>query len=296
MAKSSVGMIGVGLMGHGIARNILRGGWPLAYLHHEGNQPTADLDAQGARQMNNPQQLAEVCDVLILCVTGTPQVEDVLTGSGQLLEALRPGSVVIDCSTAIPESTQALARQVEARGADFVDAAMTRTAAEAEEGRLNLLIGGATEVIARITPLLESFSENRFHAGPPGSGHRLKLLHNFVSLGSAALIAEAAACARASGMDDDVLIDCLRRGGGHGAALDRIAPFLTEERTDQMRFSIANAQKDLGYYNRMAEDLGAERAIAQAMAKLADRLVAEGHGQEMMPRMVDLLKPAPSTG
>ncbi|SDD35069.1 3-hydroxyisobutyrate dehydrogenase [Paracoccus isoporae] len=289
MDTSEVGLIGVGMMGHGIARNILRSGWRLRYLSHPGNQPTEDLDAAGAVGHETARSLAEQCDLLILCVTGTPQVEDVLTGSGQVLSALRPGSVVIDCSTAIPESTEDLARQVEARGADLVDAAMTRTPAEAAAGRLNLLIGGRAEAVDRIMPLLETFSENRFHAGPPGAGHRLKLLHNFVSLGSAALIAEASACARASGMDDAVLIDCLRRGGGHGAALERIAPYLTEGRTDQMRFSVANAQKDLGYYERMAEALGAEHAIASSVAALIDRLDADGHGQEMMPRMVDLL-------
>lgn len=284
-----IGVIGVGLMGHGIALNIVTKGWPLGYLSHPGNQPSDDLLEAGAQAFGDVAALASDCDILLLCVTGTPQVEDVLTGSGNLLEALRPGMVVVDCSTAIPESTLALAGLVEARGAHFVDAAMTRTPKEAAEGRLNLLIGGAPEIVTRITPMLEAFSENRFYAGPVSSGHRLKLLHNFVSLGSVTLIAEAAACARAAGISDAVLVDCLKRGGGYGAGLDRMAPFLLEGAVDQLRFTVSNSLKDLTYYNAMAEEVGTPHLIAEATREIMARLVAEGHGEEMLPRQVDLM-------
>ena len=121
------------------------------------------------------------------------------------------------------------------------------------------------------------------------AGHRLKLLHNYVSLGAAALISEAAACARKSGIADEVLVDCLRRGGGHGAALDRIAPYLLDGAVDQMRFSLSNSLKDLSYYNAMAEELGTASAIARAVRDSASDLVQAGHGDEMVPRQVDLL-------
>ncbi|WBU59903.1 NAD(P)-dependent oxidoreductase [Paracoccus albus] len=289
MEKERVGIIGVGLMGHGIAQNIVAKGWPLSYLIHPGNQPTDRLDEAGARPCETTAQLASQCDILLLCVTGTPQVEDVLTGSGDLLSALRKGMVVIDCSTAIPESTVAMAEKVTKSGAHFVDAAMTRTPKEAQEGRLNLLIGGDAKVVERITPLLSAFSENRFYAGAVGSGHRLKLLHNFVSLGSVSLIAEAAACARASGISDEVLVDCLRRGGGYGAGLDRMAPFLLDGQVDQLRFSVSNSLKDLSYYNAMAEEVGTPHLIAAAVRQIMDNLVNAGHGQEMLPRQVDLM-------
>ncbi|HMQ41647.1 MAG TPA: NAD(P)-dependent oxidoreductase [Paracoccus sp. (in: a-proteobacteria)] len=284
-----IGVIGVGLMGHGIALNIVAKGWPLGYLSHPGNQPSDDLLEAGAQAFDDVAGLAAECDILLLCVTGTPQVEDVLTGSGNLLAALRPGMVVVDCSTAIPESTLALAGLVEARGAHFVDAAMTRTPKEAAEGRLNLLIGGAPEIVARITPMLETFSENRFYAGPVSSGHRLKLLHNFVSLGSVTLIAEAAACARAAGISDAVLVDCLKRGGGYGAGLDRMAPFLLDGAVDQLRFTVSNSLKDLTYYNAMAEEVGSPHLIAEATRAIMARLVAGGHGEELLPRQVDLM-------
>jgi len=150
-----VGLIGVGLMGHGIAKNIVTKGWELSFLDQVGNQSTTDLLELGAKPYDKAVDLAAASDVLVLCVTGSPQVEDVLTGSGAVLDGLRPGSIVIDCSTAIPSSTRALAAKVGDKGSDFVDAAMTRTPKEAEEGRLNLLVGGKEESITRIRSLRE---------------------------------------------------------------------------------------------------------------------------------------------
>ncbi|SMH43354.1 3-hydroxyisobutyrate dehydrogenase [Mesorhizobium australicum] len=285
-----VGMIGVGLMGHGIAKNIALKGWGLRYLRHPGNQPTDDLDRAGAKGCDTAAELAGASDILVLCVTGTPQVEDVLLGSGRVLEALRPGMVVVDCSTANPTSTVSLAAKVVEKGAHFVDAAMTRTPKEAEEGRLNLLVGGEPEVVAQVRPLLSAFSENIFEAGGVGTGHQLKLLHNFVSLGSVTLIAEAVACAGKGGVSMDALVECLAKGGGGGVALERLRPYIEVGETAQLRFSIANAAKDLSYYRRLAEDLGAADLVAEGVSRTLEGLVGRGEGQAFVPEAVRLLQ------
>ena len=170
-----IGLIGVGLMGHGIGKNIAAKGWDLRFLHHAGNQPTDDLIDLGAARHDTAADLAKACDILILCVTGSPQVEDILIGSGAVLKSLRPGTIVVDCSTAIPSSTRALATKVRAVGCELVDAAMTRTPKEAEEGRLNLLVGGAGDTIAKVRPVLESFAENIFVAGGSGSDKDIQI-------------------------------------------------------------------------------------------------------------------------
>ncbi|UHC18399.1 NAD(P)-dependent oxidoreductase [Methylobacterium currus] len=284
MSKQSVGLVGVGLMGHGIALNLTRKGWPLGYLDHPGNQPTDDLDALGATRHADRTSLARASEVIILCVTGTPQVEDVLLGEGGLLATLRKGTVVVDCSTAIPASTKRVAAAVGEAGGRFIDAPMTRTPKEAAEGRLNLLVGAEPELFAAMRPLLSAFAENIFHAGPEaGAGHTLKLLHNYVSLGTVTLIAEAASCAGKAGIAPDVLVEVLRKGGGYGAALDRLSPFLLAGDSSPMRFSIANAHKDLGYYVAMAETLGAERAVADGVLADLDALVEAGHGADHLP-------------
>src|SRR5690606_20849563 len=119
--KKRVGMIGVGLMGHGIASNIVSKGWPLRFLDHPGNQPTQDLVDKGAIAVKEQLELAKASDVVILCVGGTPEVEAVLLGDTGLLSAVRPGTTIIDCSTAIPASTEAIAQKVQAAGARFID-------------------------------------------------------------------------------------------------------------------------------------------------------------------------------
>ncbi|WP_263364832.1 MULTISPECIES: NAD(P)-dependent oxidoreductase [Cupriavidus] len=261
----TVGMIGIGMMGHGIATNVVKHGHPLVVLAHPGNQPLDALLTAGARQVATIPELAAQADIVILCVTGTPEVEDVLFSQNALLSALRPGTVVIDCSTAIPSSTERIAAAVHKAGGKFLDAPMTRTPKEAAEGRLNLIVGGDPALYRECLPLLQSFAENITFAGPVGSGHRLKLLHNFVSLGFSAVLAEAAACAARADVNPEVLIDVLAKGGGAGVILERLRPFIEHGDGSGFRFTIANALKDMTYYDTMAREIGASHTTSTAI-------------------------------
>ena len=287
MTKS--GLIGVGMMGHGIASNILKHGHPLAVLEHPGNQPLDTLKAAGVTTCHTATELAASVDVLLLCVTGSPQVEAVLLGNDGVLQGLRPGLIVIDCSTAIPTSTERLAARVAEAGGRFMDAAMTRTPKEAAEGRLNLLVGADEALFSEVRPLLACFAENITHAGAVGAGHRMKLLHNYVSLGSVALIAEAAACAERAGVAPEVFVDVLSKGGGGGTALERLKPVLLAKDPNGLRFAMSNALKDLGYYTTMAADSGSARAIADGVRQTFERAVQEGEAQALVPELVALL-------
>jgi len=284
-----IGMIGIGLMGHGIATNLQKHGHALAVLDHAGNQPLDGLKAGGAQVCTSSAALAARSDVVILVLTGSPQVEAVLTGEGGVLAGLRPGSVVIDCSTAIPSSTLRMAAAVQAAGSHWLDSPMTRTPKEAAEGRLNLLVGGDAAVLARCRPLLQCFAENISHVGPAGAGHGMKLLHNYVSLGMATLLAEAAACASRSGVAPEVFVDVLAKGGGGGTALERLKPFLLAGDPNGLRFSIANAAKDLGYYNAMAADADAQRAIAAAVLATLEGTAAQAAPGALLPEVAGLL-------
>ena len=260
-----IGMVGVGLMGHGIASNLIKHGHALVLLEHPGNQPLDTLKAAGAVGVPSARALAAGVDIVILVVTGSPQVEAVLCGPGGILQGLRPGSIVIDCSTAIPSSTVRMAQAVQAAGSRFLDAPMTRTPKEAAEGRLNLLVGGDAALLDACRPILACFAENISHVGPVGAGHGMKLLHNYVSLGMVTLLAEAAACAQRSGVEAAAFVEVLAKGGGGGIALDRIKPYLLARDTSGLRFSVANACKDLGYYQQMATDADAACAVASAV-------------------------------
>ncbi len=285
-----IGMIGIGLMGHGIASNLVKHGHQLTVLEHAGNQPLDALLAAGAKSAATPKAVAADAELVILCVTGSPQVEAVLLGDDGVLAGLPKGAIVVDCSTAVPSSTVKLADAGLAAGGRFIDSPMTRTPKEAAEGRLNLLVGGDKEVFDFCLPVLKCFAENIAHVGVIGAGHRMKLLHNYVSLGCAALIAEAAACALGDGIAPDVFVDVLAKGGGGGAALERLRPFLLNDDPTGLKFAMSNAQKDLGYFTTMATDSGAVHRIADAVQNTFDDAVGQGAANAFVPELVALLQ------
>jgi 3-hydroxyisobutyrate dehydrogenase-like beta-hydroxyacid dehydrogenase len=289
MTAQRISIFGVGLMGHGIASNLVRKGHDLMFFDHPGNQPTADLAAAGARGSHDAKALARHANMVIVCVTGSPQVEAILLGEQGALQHLKAATLVVDCSTSIPNSTEHIARQVQAAGCRFIDAPMTRLPKDAAAGRLNLLVGGDRVDFERALPVLQCFAENITHVGAVGAGHRMKLLHNYVSLGQAVLIAEAAACARIGGIEPQVLVDVLAKGGGGGAALERLRSHLLHGDPTGLQFTLANALKDLTYYNTMAGQSQADRTIARAVAQTLQTANQEGNPADYLPQMVERL-------
>jgi 3-hydroxyisobutyrate dehydrogenase len=285
---TTIGMIGIGMMGVGIASNLAKHGHALVLLEHPGNQKLDALVAAGANTTPSAATLAGLVDVVILCVTGSPEVEDALCRPDGVLAGLRRGTIVIDCSTAIPSSTVRLAAMVEQAGGRFLDSPMTRTPKEAAEGRLNLIVGGQRNLFETCRPLLACFAETIVFAGPIGSGHQLKLLHNFVSLGFSAVLAEAAACAARAGVDPAVLTEVLAKGGGGGVILERLRPFIECRDGSGFRFSLANAHKDLSYYTAMTEELGAADLAAQAIRQTYDQ-ARLAHADATVPELVAIL-------
>jgi len=285
-----VGIIGVGLMGHGIALNVLKGGFSLLILDHPGNQPVDDLIEMGAERRGSPSAVAAAADLVILCVTGSPQVEAVLTGETGVISELKPGTIVVDCSTALPQSTERMAALVAAAGGRFLDAPMTRLAQQAHEGTLNILVGGEVEVLEAARPVLDTFTENIDHVGGVGFGHRMKLLHNYVSIGHMALLAEAAAQAAEAGVEAQVFVDVLAKGGGAGAALERLRKCILTGDASDVPFAIGNAIKDIDYYREMVGDGAGSRAIADGVSAAIGAAAAAGHGDAYVPDLTRLFR------
>jgi 3-hydroxyisobutyrate dehydrogenase-like beta-hydroxyacid dehydrogenase len=287
----NIGMIGIGLMGHGIASNLVKHGHALTVLDHPGNQPLDALRAAGAVAVSSAREVAQGAQVVILVVTGSPQVEAVLTGPAGVLEGLQPGAVVIDCSTSLPGSTRRMAQAVQEAGGRFLDAPMTRTPKEAAEGRLNLLVGGETALLEEMKPVLACYAENVTHVGPVGAGHGMKLLHNYVSLGMVTLLAEAAACASRQGVAPAAFVEVLAKGGGGGIALERLKPYVLARDPSGLKFSLGNAVKDLSYYREMAAQAGAQDDIAQAVLGALEAAVEAGSvdgARRWVPELVEL--------
>lgn len=290
MNKKRLGLVGVGRMGHGIAGCLLRAGFSVSFLNHPGNQDSTDLLDLGAASADSISALCDRIDWLLICVTGSPQVEQVVLGPGGVLQSSHRPELVIDFSTAIPDSTVKVAKALSTQSILFIDAAMTRTPKEAAEGRLNLLVGAEEATFQMAKPLLDKLAENITHAGGVGAGHRLKLLHNFVSLGSVALLSEAAACADAMGISLEVFADTLEKGGGRGAALDRVRPFWLEGDPRGLRFTVANAAKDLTYYLEMSAQTTLASPIATGVSTQLEGLKSSGSGDRLMPELYRLMR------
>lgn len=282
-SRPKIGFVGIGMMGHGMARNLLAKGFPLAFVVHRDRSRLADLVAAGARELADPAALARECDVVILCVSGSPQVEANVLGERGIAAAARAGLFVVDTSTSEPTSTARLREILAAKGATLVDAPLARTPKEAEEGRLNTMVGASDGDFAKLEPVFRAYCENVFHVGPPGAGHTLKLVNNFMAMTIAASIAEAFAVASKAGVKLDKLVDVVSLGALNSNIFQMMGRGAAEGDLGRMKFSIVNAAKDLRYYTHLAESLpvpaylgeAAHQAFAQAVAMgLGDRLVA----------------------
>ena len=261
-----VGFAGTGLMGRGMAKNILAAGFPLAVVAHHSRAPIEELVERGATELPSYRQLAADSDLVLICVTGTPEVESVVYQRDGLLEGAHDGLIVIDCSTSEPSSSMRIAAALAERGASFVDAPLARTPAEAEAGRLNTMVGAAQADFARVQPVLAACCENIFHMGPAGSGHKTKLIYNFITMGYAALISEALCACAATDVDLKRFAEVVSAGGANSGIFQLIVPKAIEHGDcSGLNFSLANAEKDLRYYNRMADTVPLAGILGRAV-------------------------------
>ena len=287
--KKRVGLIGAGLMGHGIGKNIVTKGYSLAVLAHRNRAPIESLMKYGASEAKTPKEIAANSDVVILCVTGSPQVEEVVYKKDGLLEGVHDGLIVADCSTAEPSSTMKVAADIAAKGGRFADTPLTRTPNEAEAGKLGVMTGGDDATLKELRPIIDCFAEAVIHAGGIGAGHRLKLLNNFIALGTAAVIAEGVTAARKAGVDLKALLDIVSAGGANSVMFQRLMKVPLENDDTALKFAIATASKDLRYYTNMTEQISATSFIAEAVHQsfiLAENM---GYAQRFVPRMIDVM-------
>lgn len=284
-----VGLIGAGLMGHGIGKNIVEKGYPLAVLAHRNRKPVEDLLSRGATEAKTPRELAGACDLVITCVTGSPQMEDSVFGGDGLLAGMRGGVIVADATTADPNSTARIAGAVEAKGGRFVDIPLTRTPKEAEAGKLGVMTGGDPATLAEIRPVLECFADTIIHAGDVGAAHKLKLVNNYIALGTAALVCEGLCVAAKAGVDLKALNDIVSAGGANSVMFQRLMGLALSNDDSALQFVIGNAQKDLRYYTGMAEMLPSTAFIAEAVHQTFIMATNAGHRDAFVPRLMDVL-------
>ena len=290
MTIKRVGLIGVGLMGHGIGKNIVNKGFALNVMAHRNRGPVENLISLGAKECSSPAEIAKASDMVVLCVTGTPQVEEAVYGAKGLSTALRDGLIIADCSTAEPASTIKIAAELKAKGTSFVDTPMTRTPKEAEAGKLGLMVAGPADILAKIRPVLECFADTIVNAGEVGAAHQLKLLNNFLSISHAAVAAEAITVAGKAGVSMEALRDIVMSGGAMSIMFERLIKVPLADDDTAAKFAIKNARKDMRYYTNMTEQLPVASFLAESVHQLFVMAENMGFGDRFIPRMIDVFQ------
>ncbi|WP_018181461.1 NAD(P)-dependent oxidoreductase [Kaistia granuli] len=289
MSNRTVGFIGLGFMGEGMATNLLTKGNPLLVMANRRREAVERLVAKGASEVKTPAEMARGADVIFLCVTGSADVETVIEGADGILAGGRKGLIVIDCSTAEPASTTRLAGRLETAGMHFVDAPLGGTPAGAAAGTLQALVGASDEVFASVKPLIACWAATIVHVGPVGAGHKMKLLNNFLSLGYAALYSEALALGQKVGITPDTFHSVISKGRMHCGFYDTFMNYVIDRNENAHPFTISNAYKDLRYLASMADGARAVNTLGEAVKNNFAAMAASGQAEKFVPMISDFI-------
>lgn len=283
---ASVGFIGLGAMGVGMAANVRKAGYPVVVKGNSRREPVERLLSMGATEVQTPAELAAESDYIILCVTTSDVVEDIVYGDDGLLKGMKQPFTLIDCGTSKPESTLKIGADLAERGCNMLDVPLGRSAAAAESGTLNMMAGGSKEDFEKATPLLNTMSENLFHVGELGVGHKLKLINNGYSMSVACLIAESVVTAQKAGVDLQLLYDVMAAGPNRSDFFDWMFEGPLNNDESKLQFSLANGNKDIGYFNSMAKTAGASVTLPEKAQRLMQKIVDDGNGEDTIPALI----------
>ena len=289
MSKSRIGYIGVGLMGHGAAKNIVDKGYPLTIMGHRNRAPVEDLVKRGAKEAMSAADVARASDILFLCLPSSVEVEATIYGPDGVLEGAHAGLIVVDSTTADPNSTRRIGADLERRGARMLDAPLGRSPKEAEDGKLSTYVGGEPETVQAVRAVMECYADTIVEVGPLGMGHTMKLINNFISIGNCAVIAEATATAAKLGVDMRKFCEVIQAGGANSRMFQMVMPWLLEGDDSHLKGPLRIAGKDMRFYARLAEQAPAAAFIAQAVNQTLHLCNVRGHGDRFLPVLPGLL-------
>jgi 3-hydroxyisobutyrate dehydrogenase-like beta-hydroxyacid dehydrogenase len=290
-AQERVGFIGLGLMGHGMAKNIIEKGYPLTVIAHRKRAAVDDLVSCGAVEAASMEELAGNCSVILMCLTGAPEVTAAIA-------ALKPGlaksTIIVDCSTSDPTVSLVLAAELAKIGVDFVDAPLSRTPKEAWAGTLDCMVGASDASFARVQPILATWAAKIVHLGGVGDGHKMKLLNNFLSLGYAALYSEALALSRKVGIPATKFDQVIRGGRMDCGFYQTFMGYTIDGNREAHKFTLGNAYKDIRYVEAMANSASVATPMASAVKNsFALAIAAGGDGAEdYVPHLPDFIAKA----
>ncbi|MGL4648357.1 MAG: NAD(P)-dependent oxidoreductase, partial [Caldilineaceae bacterium] len=206
--RARVGFVGLGIMGQGMARNLLRAGFPLTVWNRTAAK-MEQLVGEGATAADSPATVAAACDIVITCVSDTPDVEAVVLGNDGIASGARPGTLVVDCSTISPQATRTLAARLAELGVALLDAPVSGGSEGAARGTLSIMVGGAESDFARALPVFQAMGKTITHVGPVGAGQTVKLVNQVLVVGNCLAMCEALLLAQAGNVDLQKTFDAI---------------------------------------------------------------------------------------
>ena len=291
MTITTIGFIGLGVMGEAMCRNLARKGPWKVVAFDQKVEPLERLKADGVGVATSLRGIAQAADVIILCLPGGREVEIVTLGASGLVSMMRPGQTLVDMSTAPPALMRKIAAELTAKGADFADAPIARTRRAAVDGTLSIMVGGTPEIFARIKPLLDTMGNEITHCGDVGAGQVVKLMNNMVLFETTMALAEAVSIAEASGVDGRLLFETMSKGSADSFALrNHGMKHLLPQDYPEGAFSVRYAQKDLSYARDLAKAAGIKARGADLVATLFDEAIASGDGDRYTPVIRKVMK------
>ena len=288
MTKPTIGFIGLGLMGSNMVENLQKKGFEPIVMDLN-KDAVAAVVARGATEANSAAELAAASDIVMLCLTTSTVVEKLVYAEDGILAGIKEGAVLIDFGTSIPASTRKIGADLAKKGAGMIDAPLGRTPAHAKDGLLNIMASGDMATFNKVKSVLEDQGENVFHLGDLGAGHTTKLINNFMGMTTVCAMSQAFAVAELAGVDRQQLFDIMSTGPSNSPFMHFCKNYAVDNVSD-LGFSIANANKDLGYFLQMVEDLGTQSKIAEGSSANLQAAFDAGMGQGNVPEIFDYFK------
>jgi 3-hydroxyisobutyrate dehydrogenase-like beta-hydroxyacid dehydrogenase len=276
-------------MGHGAAKNILAKGYALTVAGHRNRAPVDDLVARGAVEAKTAADVARASDIVFMCLPSSVEVEATVYGDDGIVAGAAKGMILVDSTTADPLATRRIGADLAQRGIRMADAPVGRTPKEAEEGKLSTFVGGDPETVRTVRPVIECYADTIIEAGTLSSGHTLKLVNNFISIGTCAIIAEAVATAAKLGVDLQKLYDVVSAGGANSKMFQMVMPWVLHGDASALKGPLRIAGKDMRFYTKLAEGAPTAAFIAQAVNQTYQLANVQGHGERYMPVLPGIL-------
>lgn len=288
MTQEKIGFIGLGIMGQGMTRNLLKAGFAVRVWNRTASR-AAPLVAEGAVAGDSPADMAAHSDIIITCVSDTPDVEAVILGDNGVLHGARPGALVIDMSTISPQATRDMAAQLAAREVFMLDAPISGGSEGAAKGTLSIMVGGEADQYARALPVFQAMGKAITHVGPAGAGQMVKLVNQVLVVIHALAVGEALLFAQAGGLDLHKTLEAVSQGAAGSWMVSNRGPQIID-RYWQPGFTIDLQQKDVRLILEAADQLGAPMLGTSLIFNLYRSLQAQGLGGEGNHALVKALE------